>query len=151
MWRPLWLKKFWKRGKFYMVDPKIHEINQWLVKAKNDLLSAELLFKANPPLLDTAVYHCQQVAEKALKAFLTYKEIPFQKIHHLTVLVEQSMEVDSTFEKLLDIADILTPYAVAFRYPGDVLEPEYDDVVEALEVSRTVLVFVLSKIPDISR
>lgn len=73
-----------------------------------------------------------------------------QKIHHLTVLVEQSMEVDSTFEKLLDTADILTPYAVAFCYPGDVLEPEYADVVEALEIANEVLVFVLSKIPDIS-
>lgn len=131
-----------------MVDPKIHEVRQWLVKARNDLLSAELLFQADPPLLDTAVYHCQQVAEKALKAFLTYKEIPFLKIHHLTVLVEQSMEIDPAFEKLLDTADILTPYAIAFRYPGDVLEPEHSDVVEALEVARKVLVFVLSKIPD---
>jgi len=133
-----------------MVDPKKHVISQWLVKARNDLLSAEQLFSTAPPLLDTTVYHCHQVAEKALKAFLTYKEIPFQRIHHLTVLVEQGMEVDPTFETLLDIADILTPYAVAFRYPGDVLEPEYADVVEALEISREVLTFVLSKIPDIA-
>ena len=129
-----------------MVDSKKFEIGQWLIKANNDLRSAKQLFKAEPPLLDTAVYHCQQAAEKALKAYLTLQEIPFFKIHHLTVLVEQCMEVDPTFEKLLDIADILTPYAVAFSYPGDVIEPEYEDVLIAIEASKEVLTLVVSKI-----
>jgi HEPN domain-containing protein len=62
-----------------MVDSKKFEIGQWLIKANNDLRSAEQLFKAEPPLLDTAVYHCQQAAEKALKAYLTLQEIPFSK------------------------------------------------------------------------
>jgi len=31
------------------------------------------------PFLDTAVYHCQQAAEKALKAYLTLKDAPFQR------------------------------------------------------------------------
>jgi HEPN domain-containing protein len=26
------------------------------------------------PYLDTAVYHCQQAAEKAIKAYLTYRD-----------------------------------------------------------------------------
>jgi len=50
-----------------MVDPKTHEIHQWMVRADHDLRSAELLFAADPPLFDTAVFHCQQAAEKALK------------------------------------------------------------------------------------
>jgi HEPN domain-containing protein len=49
-----------------MVDSKVHEISQWLVKADHDLRSARQLFSADPPLLDTAVYHCQQTAEKDL-------------------------------------------------------------------------------------
>ena len=51
-----------------MDDPKTHEVNQWLLKADNDLRSAQQLFKAEPPLLDTAVWNCQKTAEKALKA-----------------------------------------------------------------------------------
>jgi len=39
----------------------------WLVKAENDLASAKLLASAAPPLRDTAVYHCQQAGEKALR------------------------------------------------------------------------------------
>lgn len=129
-----------------MVDSDKRESDQWLIKANNDLRSAEQLLKAEPPLLDTSVYHCQQAAEKALKAYLTLKEVPFFKIHHLTVLVEQCLEVDPEFEKLLDLADVLTPYAVAFRYPGDVIEPEYEDVLMAIEASKEVLTPVISKI-----
>ena len=134
-----------------MVDSKIHEISQWLVKADHDLRSARQLFSADPPLLDTAVYHCQQTAEKALKAYLTLMDTPFQKVHVLPVLVEQCMESDPTFEELLDIADLLTPYAIAFRYPGDVLEPEKDEVCEALEAAQKVLSFVLGKVPGIAK
>jgi hypothetical protein len=62
------------------------------------------------------------------------------------VLVEQCIDVDPAFEKLLDIADVLTPYAVAFRYPGDVIEPEYEDVLIAIEASKEVLTLIISKI-----
>lgn len=125
-----------------MDDPKIHEVRQWFVKAEHDLRSAKQLYAAEPPLLDTTVYHCQQTAEKSLKAYLTFSDIPFQKVHALSVLVEQCMEVDKSFTELLDIADLLTPYATAFRYPGDVLEPEIKDAQEALASAAVVLDFV---------
>lgn len=51
-----------------MDEAKAHEIRQWLFKARNDLRSAVRLFTDDPPILDTAAYHCQQAAEKALKA-----------------------------------------------------------------------------------
>ncbi len=130
-----------------MVDAKVHEIRQWLARADHDLRSARLLFIADPPLLDTTVYHCQQTAEKAFKAYLTYQDTPFQKVHILSVLVEQCMKCDPTFEELMDIADLLTPYAVAFRYPGDVLEPAIDDAQEALDAAGKVLDFVLVRLP----
>jgi len=47
----------------------------------HDLGSAKRLISGDEPFLDTAVYHCQQAAEKALKAYLTLKDAPFQKIH----------------------------------------------------------------------
>ena len=131
-----------------MADPKDHEIRQWLLKADHDLRSARQLLVADPPLLDTAVYHCQQAAEKALKGYLTFKDCPFQKVHVLSVLVEQCMEVDPSFAGLQDPADLLTPYAIAFRYPGDVLEPEPADVKEALEAAEKVLKFVLAQLPE---
>jgi len=39
-------------------------------KAEHDLLAAAHVLELDEPLTDIAVYHCQQAAEKALKAFL---------------------------------------------------------------------------------
>jgi len=127
-----------------MDEAKKHEISQRLTKARNDMRSAERLLTADPPLLDTAVYHCQQVAEKALKAYLTLQDAPFQKTHVLSLLVEQCMEFDASFSQIRDSAEILTPFAVAFRYPGDALGPEPSDAQEAFELARSPLEFVVA-------
>lgn len=131
-----------------MDEDKQWEIKQWLTKAEHDLRSARCLFGANPPLVDTAVYHCQQAAEKAVKAFLATKDCSLQKTHLLLPLVEQCMEYDDTFSALRDAAEILTPYSTAFRYPGDVIEPMLEDVEEAIELARHVFDFVLVRLSN---
>jgi len=130
-----------------MDEAKQQEIRQWLIKASRDLAPAERLLAGDPPYLDTAVYHYQQTAEKALKAYLTLKDSPFRKVHDLSALVEQSSEFDGTFVQLREAAETLTPYGVAFRYPGSVLEPAPSEAKEALRFARIVLDFVAGKIP----
>ncbi|MDO8726858.1 MAG: HEPN domain-containing protein [Candidatus Methanoperedens sp.] len=130
-----------------MDDPRIKEVFQWLIKAEHDIGSARRLLSGDIPYLDTAVYHCQQAAEKSLKAYLTLKETPFQKIHDLSFLIEQCKELDIEFEQLKNISFILTPYAIAFRYPGDVIEPDPQDADEALRLAVEVFDFVLNKMP----
>jgi HEPN domain-containing protein len=50
-----------------VLDPALlAEVKGWLKRAASDLRAAELAREAAPPLLDTAVFHCQQTAEKAL-------------------------------------------------------------------------------------
>lgn len=46
----------------------------WLAKSRSDLATARLLILGHEPYLDTGCYHCQQAAEKALKAWLTANE-----------------------------------------------------------------------------
>ena len=41
--------------------------SQWLIKADNDLKTAEFGLTANEPITDTICFHCQQAAEKYLK------------------------------------------------------------------------------------
>ena len=67
-----------------MDEAKVHELRQWLIKAGHDLGSAKRLLSGDETFPDTAVYHCQQAAEKALKAYLTLKDTPFQKVHDLS-------------------------------------------------------------------
>jgi HEPN domain-containing protein len=123
-----------------MDEAKRHEIRQWLIKAEHDLRSARRLLGDTPPLLDTAAYHCQQTAEKALKAFLTLHDIPFPKTHLLLPLVERCTKAAPGFADFQEAAESLTPFATAFRYPGDVLD--------GIELAELVFNVVLSRIPE---
>ena len=42
------------------MNPRQDEVREWLQKAYNDLLSAQILLKHDPPVFDTACFHCQQ-------------------------------------------------------------------------------------------
>ena len=97
---------------------KVDEVKKWLRKAENDIALAERALKGSPCLTDGAVFHCQQAAEKALKAFLTWHEITFAKTHQLIPLVMEAKKINKDFEKLRDAAASLSPYAVLYRYPG---------------------------------
>jgi len=70
-----------------MDEAKRREIRQWLIKSQRDIGSARRLMEGQEPYLDTAVYHCQQAAEKALKAFLTARDTTFEKTHNLVALL----------------------------------------------------------------
>ena len=94
------------------------------------------------------MYHCQQSAEKALKAYLTYREVVFQKTHNLSVLLQGCLVFEPDFEILRVSAETLTPFATEFRYPGDVIEPSQDEAAEALEMADLILNFVVQLLPD---
>jgi HEPN domain-containing protein len=132
----------------FSMDPEhFHEIQQWLSKSQRDLAAARVLFQHQ--LFDTTVYHCQQSAEKSLKAYLVYQQVVLYKTHNLVVLLESCIKFDANFEVLRDSAESLTPYATEFRYPGDIIEPEQDDVEEALEMAVLVLSFVTQAVPNL--
>lgn len=63
---------------------KLHEA--WITKSENDLKTARKLFETDDPVLDTSIYHAQQCAEKALKAYLAFKKQPIQKTHDVAFL-----------------------------------------------------------------
>ncbi len=48
---------------------------QWLAKAQNDLLNADNHLKSEIIPHDTVRFHCQQAAEKLLKAYLVARGI----------------------------------------------------------------------------
>ena len=123
---------------------KLHE--SWLLKANNDLKSSKKLMKGEDAVLDTAIYHTQQCAEKALKAYLAYKQHPIEKTHDVEYLIELCSEYDPEFGNLVDESEKLNPYSTLFRYPSPVLEPEKEDVYEAMEIAEKILNFVKEKI-----
>lgn len=121
-------------------DPERHaEAAAWLTRAHADLQAADLDLAANPPLVEDALFHCQQAVEKALKSLLTAHERMFRKTHDLVELGRSSCEAAPELEPLLARAAPLTEYAWAYRYPGEWVPPEPDEGHEALEVARQVV------------
>ena len=126
----------------------------WIFKAENDLETAEVMVHRDKPITDTAIYHTQQCAEKALKGFLAYHRAEIRKIHNLVALVEQCAAIDSSFESLLSEADELTPMGTEFRYPDDFEEidnltqlvPSVEEVETAIAQAKRILDFVKLRI-----
>ena len=131
-----------------MDSPKDEEVQQWLVKSQRDLKVAWVVFNHEESLLDAVVYHCQQSAEKSLKAYLTYQNVTFRKTHDLDVLIDLCTLSEPSFQDLKYEADTLTPYATEFRYPSDIVEPEISEAEEALTMAESILSFVIKLLPD---
>jgi HEPN domain-containing protein len=130
---------------------KARQVRQWLIKAERDLLVADRAAHQPPALRDVAVYHAQQAAEKALKAFLTWSDQPVRRTHDLIVLTGQCLAIDPSFAVLQASAVLLNPFAVAFRYPGDILEPTGAETDQAIEAAREVMAFVIGRVPAEAR
>lgn len=125
---------------------KLHE--EWQYKAQNDLDSARLLFNSGKNLLDICVYHTQQWAEKALKAFLVYKEQEIDKTHNLITLISKCKIFDINFEELKDEAIFLNPFSTQFRYPAGDMQPLKTEAEKAILCAETILFFVKDKIAE---
>jgi len=130
------------------LDPeKVAECRAWLGRAWADLDSAGILLGADRPRPDTALFHCQQAAEKAWKAFLFWSDVPFRKTHNLRELGEACARVDGSLASLAEWAEDLTQFAWIFRYPGEPEEPSGEEAEAALAMARKVYEAVLSRLP----
>ena len=72
-------------------------VKSWLAKAKRDLETARRLSQEPDPYLDTAIYHLQQAAEKAVKGFLVFHDQRFEKTHDIEVLMQLAIVYNKDF------------------------------------------------------
>jgi HEPN domain-containing protein len=56
-------------------EASAQDSREWMEKAATDLRAARILLHAH--IASSALFHCQQAAEKSLKAFLTGHGVPF--------------------------------------------------------------------------
>ena len=102
-------------------------------------------------MLDEAVFHCQQAAEKALKGFLTWHGCTFRRTHNLEEVGEQCLTIDQSLREFVDQAVPLSEYAWKFRYPGEPAQPQPEEATEALATARAVFNAVVSRMPANAR
>ncbi len=120
-------------------------LEEWLAKAEEDFHVASLLFRQRRRVpYDTICFHCQQCAEKYLKAFLVRNGTAFKKNHDLTELQRQCSQADAAFEMLTEPLKTLYPYAVDFRYPGSFAIQQ--DARDAMNAVKTVRKFVRARL-----
>lgn len=119
---------------------------EWIQYAENDFGVARHLYKTYyPKPLEIICYHCQQSAEKAIKALIIYHgaEGGLPKKHNLSFLLSQIKNMENIPDKYYDYADILTPYGIAAKYPNELfLEDRHAE--QALRFSQEILDWVKS-------
>lgn len=130
------------------LDPeRVAETRGWLVRAAEDLRAGSFERTAQPPITTDIVFHAQQAAEKALKAFLTWHDRSFRRTHDLAELGAACVEIDRTLEASCIQAVPLTVFAWAFRYPGDSEEPAAEEADTALATARHLYDDVVARLP----
>ena len=95
---------------------------EWLSFAETDLGVARHLYDSyHPKPLEIICYHCQQSAEKAIKAVIIANGAQggMPKLHDLSFLLNQIKNMAEIDERYYDYADTLTPYGVSVRYPSE--------------------------------
>lgn len=130
-----------------MQPDKAAGVRGWLSKAANDVRGAHIDLDANPPLIEDALFHCQQAAEKSLKAFLTSHDTPFKKTHDLDELGRACMELDGSLSDSMQSVAALTVFAWEFRYPGDSQVPSMQEVREYLAIAQKLYTAILARLP----
>jgi len=117
-----------------------------ILKAESDLKNLMAMMKLGIAL-DTACFHAQQAAEKYLKAFLSFNDIIFPKIHSIENLVGLCAAINAQFADLADETAFLTDYAVELRYDIG-FWPEKAEVEVAFEAVSKIEKLVLSNLPE---
>jgi len=92
---------------------------EWVAKAEEDFLPAlDLAHRRKKPVWDAVCFHCQQSAEKYLKARMHEAGMVVPKSHDLDALLNLLLPVEPLWSRFRSALQNLSDYAVDFRYPG---------------------------------
>jgi HEPN domain-containing protein len=120
-------------------------LREWISKADEDYEAAtSLIRKRKRPTPNVVCFHCQQCAEKYLKAFLVQRQVVFPKTHDLRELRRLAVSIDPGFDLITDLLNRLTPYAIEFRYPGE--QATMTEAKAAIKAMKTVRRFVQDRL-----
>lgn len=123
---------------------RIMVVEDWLRRAESDYKVALLLGSDEASgFFENACFHCQQAVEKLLKALIISGGKRFKKVHDLNELSEDLEGLGVPIGNALsdEDRDILNPYYIGGRYPGD-RQPTYEDAQEAIKIVEKVKRFV---------
>ncbi len=95
---------------------------------------------------ETFGFHCQQAAEKLLKAILSFYDIDFPRTHNLRFLMDLLADAGHRLPDEFSDLDTLTPYGTLFRYE-DIPAETVIDRENLLKLIRALKVYTQNQIP----
>jgi HEPN domain-containing protein len=128
-------------------ESRMSLVRQWLDKAEEDFQVADHLLKEKSCFFATIAFHCQQSAEKYLKAFLVWRQVSFTKTHDIEKLLDLVGAIDSTLADSLEEAAFLSDFGVEVRYPGETSEVSQEDAAQALNRAKKVRNAIVKRLP----
>lgn len=102
------------------------QAQQWIASAERDRQTVQILLSAPRQPYEIVAYHCQQCAEKYLKAVFVQLDRKPPFIHDLLQL---SRGIERHCPEIVRVSvdcERLTPFGTVTRYPGSVMEPGAD-------------------------
>jgi len=127
---------------------EIQLIKQWLMFAKENLLSAKALIGEDFTPFHTVCFMCQGSAEKYLKAYLLWQRWILKRTHDLSELLNYCGDYDSSFSHLISECQLLNEYITDGRYPGDLPFNSINkqDAQDAIQAAEQIERWVCNKI-----
>jgi HEPN domain-containing protein len=121
------------------MSDNLETARRWVEKARHDLLDADNNLASSHVPFDMVCFHCQQAAEKLLKACCAYYGEHPPKTHDLLFLLASIEPLYPSAPMLRDAVVLLSPYAVGVRYPDSAFEMSREDATEARDAAQAVL------------
>jgi len=97
------------------------QAERWLRQADHDLLVAQTQLQSG--FFSDCCFMAEQIAQKALKAFLYAQGERAIAEHSVKSLMKRAMASDRRFEPLIEEAAMLDQYYIPTRYPDALAEP----------------------------
>ena len=119
--------------------------HDWLRRAKSNLIRAKQP-KPEEVLWEDLCFDTQQAAEKALKAVLLARGIPFRFAHDIAELLTLLENQGVILSEEIKASAELTDYSVESRYPGPFEPVTEEEFNRALKIAETVVVWADSQI-----
>jgi HEPN domain-containing protein len=119
---------------------------EWVIRADEDLLAAEMIFKEKGPI-DTLCFLCQQATERYLKAFLVFKGIYFRKVHDLVELGKLGGQAEPKILDFLKDFKTLQGYYIECRYPPGIPVYDWEDAEKCIKIAHEFEDFIKKLLP----
>lgn len=100
------------------------EVQEWIHSADRDRDSVFILLDSSRVPFEIVAFHCQQCAEKYLKAMYIHSNRKMPFIHDLLKLNRDIQDVCTQLQEVEEECEKLTPFGTVTRYPGSTMQPE---------------------------